>query len=142
MIKLKLDTKTKSNMLKSMLMFSFSFLDKKYTVWANMVQNIKIVKLSWNLVPRLKWICWICYAVCYVHFCFFRSKVSFFGKLGPKIKVVFSAEIWFFLWVIQISKILQRCSFFYLKFRPKKLNSLFRLKFTTETNLNMFCSIV
>ena len=34
-----------------------SDLDWKYPFWANLVQKMKIVRLSWNLVPRLIWIC-------------------------------------------------------------------------------------
>ena len=41
----------------------FSVSDRKYRFWANLVQNIKIVRLSWNLEPRLIRICrihWLC----------------------------------------------------------------------------------
>ena len=40
-----------------MLVFILSALDWKYPVWANLVRKIKIVSLSWNLVPRLFQIC-------------------------------------------------------------------------------------
>ena len=31
----------------------FSFLDRKYPSWVNLVQKFKISSLSWNLIPRL-----------------------------------------------------------------------------------------
>ena len=55
----------------------FSVLDEKNSFWANLVQKIKVVSLSWNLVPRLIWICgiqWWC------------SLFSFWPKFGPKIQ--------------------------------------------------------
>ena len=62
-VKLKPGTKTDSNMQNSMAMFTFSALDRKYPIWANLTQKVKIVKFSWNLVPRLIRICrmkWQC----------------------------------------------------------------------------------
>ena len=56
--KLKFGTYTNSNMQNSMVMFSFSVFDRKYPFWANLVQKVKIVSWSWNLVPRLNRICW------------------------------------------------------------------------------------
>ena len=53
---LKLCTKTNSNMQNSVVLFTFSFLVRKHPLWANLVQKIKIVCLSWNLVLRLIWI--------------------------------------------------------------------------------------
>ena len=40
-------------MQNSMVIFTFSVFDWKSTFWANLVQKIKIVCLSWNLVPTL-----------------------------------------------------------------------------------------
>ena len=43
--------------------YLFIYLDWKYPFLANLNQKIKIVNLSWNLVPRLIWICiiqWCC----------------------------------------------------------------------------------
>ena len=40
-----------------------SVFDRKHPFWANLVQKVKIVSLSWNLVPRLIRICriqWCC----------------------------------------------------------------------------------
>ena len=44
-------------MLNSMMLFTFSVLDRKY-LWANLVQNIKFVCLRWKLAPRLIGIYW------------------------------------------------------------------------------------
>ena len=40
-------------MQNSMVVFSFSVLDGKQLFYANLVQNIKIISLSWNLVPAI-----------------------------------------------------------------------------------------
>ena len=36
-----------------MVVFTFSVLDRKHPFWANLFQQIRIVSLSWNLIPRL-----------------------------------------------------------------------------------------
>ena len=36
-----------------MVVFTFSVLDGKYIFWTNLPQKIKIVSLSWNLLPTL-----------------------------------------------------------------------------------------
>ena len=41
----------------------FSVFEQKYLFWANLVQQIKIVSLRWNLIPRLIRLCriqWWC----------------------------------------------------------------------------------
>ena len=66
----------------------FSVSDRKYPFLANLDKNIKIVRLSWNLVPRLirisriQWWCSL--------FPFFRFwlEIPFLGKLGPKNKII------------------------------------------------------
>ena len=61
--KLKLGTQTSSNMQNSMMIFTFSVFDQKHPFWVNFVQKIKIVTLSWTLIPILVWICksqWWC----------------------------------------------------------------------------------
>ena len=61
--KLKLGTPTSSNMQNSMVIFTFSVFDQKHPFWVNFAQKIKIVTLSWTLVPMLVWICksqWWC----------------------------------------------------------------------------------
>ena len=55
--KLKFATKANLDMQNSMVVFTFSILGQKYAFWANLVQKIKIVTLSWKLVPRLIQIC-------------------------------------------------------------------------------------
>ena len=63
--KLKFGTYTNLNMHNSMVMFNFSVFDWKYPFWTNLVQKVKIISWSWNLVPRLiricriQWWCWI-----------------------------------------------------------------------------------
>ena len=64
-----------------MALFAFSGLDRKHPFCANLVQKIKIVSLSWNLVPRLIRICkieWWCSLFP------FLARSTFWGKLGPK----------------------------------------------------------
>ena len=46
-------------MQNSIVMFTFFVFGRKYPVWDNFVQKIKIVSLRWNLIPRLIRICWI-----------------------------------------------------------------------------------
>ena len=61
--KLEFGTYTNSNMQNAMVIFTFSVFDRKYPFWANLVQKVKIISLSWNLVPRLIRICriqWWC----------------------------------------------------------------------------------
>ena len=55
--KLEFDTKPNSNMQNSVVMFTFSFSDRKYPFWANLVQKVIIIALSWNLLARLIQIC-------------------------------------------------------------------------------------
>ena len=50
-------TYTNSSMQNSMVMFILSVFDWKYPFWANLVQKVKIISLSWNLVPRVIRIC-------------------------------------------------------------------------------------
>ena len=54
--KLKSGTQTNSNTQNWIVIFTFSVLHWKYPFYPNLVQNIKIVSLSWNLVPGLIWI--------------------------------------------------------------------------------------
>ena len=51
--KVKFGTYSNLNMQNSVVVFTFPVLDRKHRLWANLVQKIKIVSLSWNLVPRL-----------------------------------------------------------------------------------------
>ena len=54
--KLKFCTKFYSNIQKLMEIFILFAWDRKSSFSANLVQKIKIVSLTWNLVPRLIWI--------------------------------------------------------------------------------------
>ena len=68
----------------SMVVFAFSVLVRKHPLWANLSQKIKIVSLSWNLLPRL-----IEYVEFngYIHFFYFRTETPFLGKLVQKINL-------------------------------------------------------
>ena len=73
------------NTTNSLVMFNLSVLDWKYPFWVNLIQKMKIVSLSWNLVPILIQICiiqWWCSLF------LFSTRNTFLGKFGPKIKVV------------------------------------------------------
>ena len=79
--KLKFGTYSNSNMQNSMVMFILSVFDWKYPFWANLVQKIKIVTLSWNLVPTLIRTCriqWWC------SFFLFLIGNSLFGQIWSK----------------------------------------------------------
>ena len=56
-LKLKFGTCTNSDIQNSMVIFTFSVFDRESTFWANLVQKIKIINLSWNLVPTLTRTC-------------------------------------------------------------------------------------
>ena len=56
-LKLKFSTYNKSNMQKSIVMFTFPFFDEKCPFRGNFVQNVKIISLNGNLVPRLIRMC-------------------------------------------------------------------------------------
>ena len=77
-LKLKFGTYANSNMQNSMVMFTFSVYDQKYPSWAILVQKVRIISWSWNLVPRLIRICLFCWLFC------FHFEIPFFGKFGPK----------------------------------------------------------
>ena len=72
-------------MQNSVVVFSFSVLDRKNPFWANLVQKIKIVSLSWNLVPRLIRILEFNGDL---HFFFFYWKHPFWANLVQKFKIV------------------------------------------------------
>ena len=73
-LKLKFGTYTNSNMQNSIMLFSFFVFEWKYPFWANLVQKVKIISWSLNLVARLIRICRIQW--CCSHF--FSSKVPNF----------------------------------------------------------------
>ena len=68
-----------------MMMLTFSVSDQKYPSWGNLVQNIKIVSLSWHLAPTLIFICkiqWWCSL-----FPFSTKNTFFWTNLVQKIKI-------------------------------------------------------
>ena len=46
------------HLLQYTTMFKYSFFNRKYPLWGYLVKKIKIVCLSWNLVPRVLQIRW------------------------------------------------------------------------------------
>ena len=78
---LKFGTKTNSNMQSPMVVFTFCVLDWKHPFWANLVQKLNIVSLSWNLVSILIRICRIQFCL---HCLYFRMETPFLGRFGPK----------------------------------------------------------
>ena len=64
-----------------MMLFTFFFFQWKYHFWANLVQKIEILTLSWNLVPtiirtwRIQWWC---------SFFLFLIRTTLLDKFGPK----------------------------------------------------------
>ena len=70
---------TDSNIQNWMVVSTFSIFDQTYPIWVNLVQRIKIVSLSWNLVRRLIQISKIQW--CSSFFCFwsawFVEKINF-----------------------------------------------------------------
>ena len=140
--KLKLDSYTNLSMKSLTVVFTFSVIYRKYPFCVNLVQKIKIISLSWDLVLRLIWICtiqWWC------SFFVFDWKYPFLANLVQKIKFVS------FSWnlvptLIRICTILWWCSIFLFQTRniffrqiwsKKKSNCQFKLKFDTEINSNM-----
>ena len=83
--KLKFGTKTKLNMQNSMMMLTLS-VDHKYPSWANLVQKITIVSLSWKFVLRLIRIWKIQWW--YLFFVFSTGSILLFWKFVSKIKIV------------------------------------------------------
>ena len=120
-------------MYNSMMVFTFSLLDRKHLFWVNLVQKIKIVSLSWNLVPRPIWICrilWSC-LLFLLHW-----KHPFCSNLVRKIKI-FSLSWNLVPSLIWICRVQWWCSFFCFrletpssgKFGPTNQNCQFKLKF-------------
>ena len=63
LFKIKFGTVTNLEIQNSKVVFPFSFLDRKYPSWLNLIQKIKIGTLDWNVVLGLIRICriqWLC----------------------------------------------------------------------------------
>ena len=76
-----------------MVLFMFSVLEQKHPFWANLVQKIKSVSLSSNLVPGLIQICriqWWCSLFCFVLETFF---LVYEGKQSRIIVPAISQEL-------------------------------------------------
>ena len=65
-----------------MVMFTFSFFNRKYPFWTNLIQKIKTVSLSQNLILKLIRICRIQWRD--VHLYCFLPEAPFLGKYCPK----------------------------------------------------------
>ena len=83
--RLKFATSTNLNMQNSMALFTVSNLDRKHPFLANLVQKIKLVSLSWNMVPslilirRIQWHCSLF---------LLQTGNTFWANLFQKIKIV------------------------------------------------------
>ena len=81
----------------------FSVSHLKYPLWGDLAQNIKIVSLSWNLIPTL---IRICKSV-------LDRKYSFWANLVQQIKIVSSS--WnLVLRLIRVCRIQWWCSLFFV----------------------------
>ena len=116
-----------------MVMFSSSIFDRNHPFWATLVQKIKIVSLSWNLVLRL---IQICRTQLWCSLFLFYNENTLFRQIWSKAsKFLVSAEVWyleyfeyvefnggvpFFCFRLEIP--------FLGKFGPKTQNCQFKLK--------------
>ena len=75
------------HLLQYITMFKYSFFNRKYPLWVYLVKKIKIVCLSWNLVPRVLQIRWFQRQCAF--FPVLNSKHSFWRNLIQKIKIVY-----------------------------------------------------
>ena len=73
-------------MQNSMMLFTFFVFDRKYPFWANLVQNVKIISLSWKLVSRLIRI-WIIQWWCSL-FLFLTGNSLLGANFFEKVKIV------------------------------------------------------
>ena len=92
-LKLKFGSQTNSNMHNSMMLLTFFVFEWKYSFWANLVQKIKILTLSWNLVPtlirtcRIQWWCLL--------FLYLIRNTLFVQIWSKKLKLSVETEIWY-----------------------------------------------
>ena len=91
--KLKFGSYSNSNMQNSMVMFILSVFEWKYPFWANLVQKVKILTLSWNLVPTLIRTCRIQW---WYLFILFLIENTLFGQIcSKKSKLSVETKIWY-----------------------------------------------
>ena len=128
-------------MQKSIMVFIFSYLDWKYPFYANLVQKVKIVSLSWNLVARLIQIYriqWWCSLFVlnqkYLRWANLLQKfkiVSLRWNLVPRLICVCRIQCWY-----SVFSFLTRNTLFG-QFDSKNQIFLFKVNFGTQTNSNM-----
>ena len=116
--KLKFGTETNLNLQNSMVQFSFSVLSQKHPFYANLVQKVKIVSLSWNFVLRLIQTCriqWCCSLSL-----FLDRKHLFWANLIQNVKIVSSS------WIMAL-RLIRKCriQWFYSLFLFWPGNTLF-----------------
>ena len=126
--KLKFGTYTNSNMHNSVVIFTFSVFDWKYPFWANLVQKVKTVSLSWNFVPTLIRISRIQYCC---SLSVFDQEYPFWANLVQNIKIV-SLRWSLILILIQICRIQWLCSL--LSFSAR--NTLFGTIWSKKSKLS------
>ena len=115
-----------------MVAFTFYLCHWKYHFWANLVEKIKIVSLSWNLVPRLTWTCriqwWVLVLFSVLDQIFFLLQkikiVSLSWNLVQRLIWIWRIQWWCLFFLFSIGSIL-----FWRKFVPKNQNSLLKLEF-------------
>ena len=137
--KLKCDTQTNSNMQNLVVVLTLFIFDQKNPFWVNLIQKIRTVSISWNLVHRLIRICII------QHFLHFWPEVFFLGKFGLKIQnCLFGVK---FGTTINSSEKNSMKMFIFSVFEwkypvlgnlfHKNQNCLLRVKFRTQTDSNI-----
>ena len=134
-------------MQNSMILFTFFVFEWKYPFWANLVQKIKILILSWNLVATLIRTCriqWWCSLF------LFLSGIALFGQIcSKKSKLSLYAKIWYLDWYEYVE--FNDAIFFFCfrleipflgKFGPKGQNHQLKPKFGSWTNSNIQNSMI
>ena len=115
--------------MQSSMMFSLLVFTWKYSFGANLVQSVKIISLSWNLVASLIWICRI-HCRCWL-FSFSTGNTLLWENLVQKKKII-SLSWKLVLRLIRIWIIKRWCSLFFV----------FHWKYTFGANLVQKVKIV
>ena len=131
-------------MQNSVALFNLSLFDQKHPFWANLVQKIKLVSLSWNLVARLIWKCRIQW---WFHFFHFWLELPLLGKLGPKNQnCQFKLKFGTYTNSNKQNSVALFCfrpeTLFLGKYGPKNQTCQFKLKFSTYINSDIQNSMV
>ena len=141
------DTKTNSNMPNSMMVFTFSVSHGKAFFSADLVQNSKIVSLSWIMAHRLINDVNMHYSMVVFTFSVLDQKNSFRANLVQNLNILSLSEN-FAPTPIQIWKIYWQCyclcfrleTYFWENLDNTKCQ--FQLKFGTKTSSNTLNSMV